>query len=102
MNCHGLADVREGGVLTPEGDRRNRAFPTRGIGRREILTLRYALTGVWPVRNTHWCFCVWPHFSLEIMLSIKSSLPTWAASTDTMLACRVRALESPCSMDSLV
>lgn len=102
MNGHGLADVREGGVLTPEDNRRNRAFPTRGIGRRKILTPWLPLTGVWPMRNTHWCFCVWPHFSLEITLSIKSSLPTWAASADTMLGCRVRALESPCSMDSLV
>lgn len=102
MNGHGLADVREGGVLTPEDNRRNRAFPTRGIGRRKILTPWLPLTGVWLVRNTHWCFCVWPHFSLEITLSIKSSLPTWAASADTMLGCRVRALESPCSMDSSV
>lgn len=62
---------REGGVLTAEGD------------------------------GGHWHFCIRPLFSLEIMLSIKSSFPTLAASTEWRLACRVRSLKFPSSMDSL-
>lgn len=62
---------REGGVLTPEGD------------------------------GGHWHFCVRSLFSLEIMLSIKSSFPTLAASTEWRLACRARSLKFPSSMDSL-